>query len=132
MSRIERSSAVVAGLVAATALVVLPTFVAAKSVEGRYVAFGPGNWSCADVVAVADGNHPGSRGRLDGFIAGYLTAGNVILRNTYDIQAGQPASAARTAVLAFCAENPGIKLANALAAYTQRQYPDRRSVPGQP
>ncbi|WP_322521249.1 hypothetical protein SR882_10885 [Guyparkeria halophila] len=110
-------------------LVAMPTLVAAKSVEGRFVAFGPGNWSCADAVAVAEGNHPGSQGRLDGFIAGYLTASNVILRNTYDIQAGEPASAARAAVLDFCAENPDVNLANALAVHTQRQYPDRRSVP---
>ena len=113
------------------ALVAMPTLVAAKSVEGRFVAFGPGNWSCAEAVAVAEGNHPGSQGRLDGFIAGYLTASNVILRNTYDIQAGKTASAAKTAVLAFCAEHPGVNLANALAAHTQRQYPDRRSVPPQ-
>ncbi len=132
MVRIVRSSALVATLVAATAFLTLPTVVGAKSVEGRFVAFGPGNWSCADVVAVAEGNHPGSQGRLDGFIAGYLTASNVMLRNTYDIQAGKTASAAKTAVLAFCGENPGIKLANALAVHTQRQYPDRRSVPRQP
>ena len=104
---------------------------AAKSVEGRYVAFGAGNWSCEAAVAVAEGNHPGSQGKLDGFIAGYLTATNVILRNTYDIQAGQPASAAKRQVLAFCRDNPSVKLANALAAHTQRQYADRHSVPKQ-
>lgn len=104
---------------------------AAKSVEGRYVAFGPGNWNCEDVVAVAEGNHPGSQGRLDGFIAGYLSATNVILSNTYDIQAGKPASAARSRVLAFCRDNPSMKLANALAVHTQRQYADRQSVPSQ-
>ena len=103
----------------------------AKSVEGRFVAFGPGNWSCEDAVAVAAGNHPGSQGRLDGFIAGYLTATNVILRNTYDIQAGQPASAAKRQLLAFCRDNPSVKLANALAVHTQRQYPERQSVPKQ-
>lgn len=101
----------------------------AKSVAGRYVAFGPGNWSCADAVAVAEGNNPRSQGRLDGFVAGYLSATNVILRNTYDIQGGQPASAAKARVLAFCRDNPSVKLANALAVHTQRQYPDRQSVP---
>lgn len=103
--------------------------VAAKSVEGRYVAFGPGNWSCEDAVAVAAGNHPGSQGRLDGFIAGYLTATNVILRNTYDIQAGTSDATAKRQVLAFCRDNPSVKLSNALAVHTQRQYPDRQSVP---
>lgn len=132
MSRIDRFSALLPAFIAAIALVAMPTLVAAKSVEGRFVAFGAGNWSCADAMAVAEGNHPGSQGRLDGFIAGYLTASNVILRNTYDIQAGSPASAAKTAVLAFCAENPDVTLANALAVHTQRQYPDRRSVPRQP
>ncbi|WP_410474282.1 hypothetical protein [Guyparkeria sp. TX1] len=116
-------------LVAAVALALMPSPAIAKSVEGRFVAFGPGNWSCADAVAVAEGNHPGSQGQLDGFIAGYLTASNVILRNTYDIQAGKPASTAKMAVLTFCAENPEVDLANALAVHTQRQYPDRRSVP---
>ena len=101
----------------------------AKSVEGRFVAFGPGNWQCEDAVAVAEGNHPGSQGRLAGFIAGYLTATNVIMRNTYDIQAGQPASAARREVLAFCRDNPSVRLANALAVHTQRQYANRHSVP---
>lgn len=101
----------------------------AKSVEGRFVAFGPGNWSCADAVAVAEGTHPGSQGKLDGFIAGYLTATNVILKNTYDIQAGKPAAAARAAVLDFCAAHPDVELANALAVHTQRRYPDRHSVP---
>ena len=131
MSRFARSSAQLAAFAVVTALVAMPTLVAAKSVEGRFVAFGPGNWSCEDAVAVAEGSHPGSQGRLDGFIAGYLTASNVILRNTYDIQAGQPASAAKQAVLSFCADNPSINLANALAVHTQRQYPDRRSVPPQ-
>jgi len=101
----------------------------AKSVEGRFVAFGPGNWQCEDAVAVAEGDHPGSQGRLAGFIAGYLTATNVITRNTYDIQAGQPASAARREVLAFCRDNPSVRLANALAVHTQRQYANRHSVP---
>ncbi|MCL7744739.1 hypothetical protein LV476_07245 [Guyparkeria hydrothermalis] len=105
--------------------------VAAKSVEGRYVAFGPGNWNCEDAVAVAEGNHPGSQGRLNGFIAGYLSAANVILSNTYDIQAGKPASVAKRRVLAFCRDNPSVKLANALAVHTQRQYADRQSVPSQ-
>ncbi|MFW6021210.1 MAG: hypothetical protein ACOCPR_03890 [Guyparkeria sp.] len=118
-----------AAVIAAAALVAMPALVAAKSVEGRFVAFGPGNWSCEDAVAVADGNHPGSQGKLDGFIAGYLTASNVILENTYDIQAGEPVSAARKAVLEFCAENPTVNLANALAVHTQRRYPDRHSVP---
>ncbi|TKA89006.1 hypothetical protein FAZ79_07480 [Guyparkeria sp. SB14A] len=115
--------------VAAVAVALMPSPATAKSVEGRFVAFGPGNWSCADAVAVAEGNHPGSQGKLDGFIAGYLTASNVILKNTYDIQAGESASSARTAVLEFCAEHPGVNLANALAVHTQRQYPDRHSVP---
>lgn len=101
----------------------------AKSVEGCYLAFGPGNWACEDAVAVAEGNHPGSQGRLDGFIAGYLSATNVILKNTYDIQGGQPQSAAKARVLEFCRDNPRMVLANALAVYTQRQYPDRHSVP---
>ncbi len=101
----------------------------AKSVEGRYLAFGAGNWSCENAVAVAEGNHPASQGRLDGFIAGYLSATNVILKNTYDIQGGQPLSAAKTQVLAFCRDNPSVVLANALAVHTQRQYPDRHSVP---
>lgn len=101
----------------------------AKSVEGRYLAFGPGNWACEDAVAVAEGNHPGSQGRLEGFIAGYLSASNVILKNTYDIQGGQPLSAAKARVLAFCRDNPRMVLANALAVHTQRQYPDRQSVP---
>ncbi|KTG17134.1 MULTISPECIES: hypothetical protein [unclassified Guyparkeria] len=105
--------------------------VAAKSVEGRFVAFGPGNWSCEDAVAVAQGNHPGSQGRLDGFIAGYLTATNVILRNTYDIQAGKSDAAGKRQVLAFCRDNPSVRLSNALAVHTQRQYPDRHSVPKQ-
>ncbi|MFP4462788.1 MAG: hypothetical protein ACLFO0_02925 [Guyparkeria sp.] len=118
-----------AAVIAAAALVAMPALVAAKSVEGRFVAFGPGNWSCEDAVAVADGNHPGSQGKLDGFIAGYLTASNVILENTYDIQSGEPVSAARKAVLEFCAENPRVNLANALAVHTQRRYPDRHSVP---
>ncbi|MFO7808843.1 hypothetical protein [Guyparkeria sp.] len=131
MPCIKRFSPLVPAFLAAMALVTMPTLVAAKSVEGRFVAFGPGNWSCADAVAVAEGNHPGSQGRLDGFIAGYLTASNVILKNTYDIQGGEPASAAKTAVLAFCTESPDVDLANALAVHTQRQYPDRRSVPGQ-
>lgn len=102
----------------------------AKSVAGRYVAFGPGNWTCEDAIAVAQGNHPGSRGRLDGFIDGYLSATNVILRNTYDIEGGQPGSVARSRVLAFCRDHPSVKLANALAVHTQRQYPNRHSVPG--
>lgn len=102
---------------------------AAKSVEGRYVAFGPGNWSCEQAVAVAGGDHPGSQGRLDGFIAGYLTATNVILHNTYDIQAGRSRAEAKREVLAFCRDHPGMKLSNALAALTQRQYPNRQSVP---
>ncbi|RRQ20324.1 hypothetical protein D5687_10005 [Guyparkeria sp. SCN-R1] len=129
MPRIDRPSALCNAFIVAMALVTVPTLVAAKSVEGRFVAFGPGNWSCADAVAVVEGNHPGSQGRLDGFIAGYLTASNVILRNTYDIQGGEPASAARAALLEFCAENPDVNLANALAVHTQRQYPDRHSVP---
>ena len=102
----------------------------AKSVEGRFVAFGPGNWSCEDAVAVEAGDHPGSQGRLDGFIAGYLTATNVILRNTYDIQAGTSDATAKRQVLAFCRDNPSVRLSNALAVHTQRQYPDRQSVPG--
>ena len=122
---------VVAPLLVSLLLLGANGIVAAKSVEGRFVAFGPGNWSCEDAVAVAAGNHPGSQGRLDGFIAGYLTATNVILRNTYDIQAGQPASAAKRQLLAFCRDNPSVKLANALAVHTQRQYPERQSVPKQ-
>ncbi len=101
----------------------------AKSVEGRYLAFGPGNWTCEDAVAVAQGNHPGSQGRLDGFIAGYLSATNVILKNTYDIQGGQPLSAAKARVMGFCRDNPSMVLANALAVHSQRQYADRHSVP---
>ncbi|MGM0691714.1 MAG: hypothetical protein ACQES3_09310 [Pseudomonadota bacterium] len=131
LDQFDRFPALIAAFIAAMAIVAMPTLVVAKSVEGRFVAFGPGNWSCADTVAVAEGNHPGSQGRLDGFIAGYLTASNVILKNTYDIQAGSPASAAKSSVLAFCIENPDVDLANAMAVHTQRQYPDRRSVPGQ-
>lgn len=112
-------------------LVCLAGNASAKSVAGRFVAFGAGNWTCQEAVAVAEGNHPGSQGRLAGFIAGYLTATNVILRNTYDIQAGEPASAAKRRVLAFCRDNPSVRLANALAVHTQRQYPDRQSVPKQ-
>ncbi len=119
----------VLALVVAAGLGGMPALAAAKSVEGRFVAFGPGNWSCEDAVAVAEGDHPGSQGELDGFIAGYLTASNVILKNTYDIQAGESASAARDVVLEFCAENPTVNLANALAVHTQRRYPDRHSVP---
>jgi len=111
-------------------LTALAGVAAAKSVAGRYVAFGPGNWSCAEAVAVAEGNNPHSQGQLDGFVAGYLSATNVILRNTYDIQAGKPLPAAKRSVLAFCRDHPSVKLANALAVHTQRQYPDRRSVPG--
>ena len=122
---------VVAPLLLSLLLVGVNGTAVAKSVGGRFVAFGPGNWTCQDAVAVAEGNHPGSQGRLEGFIAGYLTATNVILRNTYDIQAGQPTSAAKRQVLAFCRDNPSVKLANALAVHTQRQYPDRQSVPKQ-
>ncbi|QGT79268.1 hypothetical protein GM160_10420 [Guyparkeria halophila] len=128
-TRVGVHCVLITALVAAVALALMPSPATAKSVEGRFVAFGPGNWSCADAVAVAKGNHPGSQGKLDGFIAGYLTASNVILKNTYDIQAGESASAARTAVLEFCTEHPGGNLANALAVHTQRQYPDRQSVP---
>ena len=122
---------VVAPLLLSVLLVGVNGTAVAKSVGGRFVAFGPGNWTCQDAVAVAEGNHPGSQGQLDGFIAGYLTATNVILRNTYDIQAGQATSAAKRQVLAFCRDNPSVKLANALAVHTQRQYPDRQSVPKQ-
>ena len=122
---------VAASLLAPPLLLMANGIVAAKSVEGRFVAFGPGNWSCQDAVAVAEGSHPGSQGRLAGFIAGYLTATNVILRNTYDIQAGTPASAAQREVLAFCRDNPSVGLANALAVHTQQQYPNRHSVPKQ-
>lgn len=131
-ARIFPAAIVSIAAAAIAAMAAMPTVAAAKSVEGRFVAFGPGNWSCADAVAVAEGNHPGSQGRLDGFIAGYLTASNVILKNTYDIQAGASSSDARAKVLAFCAENPKVNLANALAVHTQRQYPDRRSVPPRP
>ena len=122
---------VVAPLLLSILLVGVNGTAVAKSVQGRFVAFGPGNWTCQDAVAVAGGNHPGSQGRLEGFIAGYLSATNVILRNTYDIQAGNTASAAKRQVLAFCRDNPSVKLVNALAVHTQRQYPDRQSVPKQ-
>jgi len=110
-------------------LFVLTSTAQAKSVGGRYLAHGAGGWSCADALAVYNGNNPRSQAELDGFLAGYFTAVNIIINNTYDILAGERHTEAKSKVMEICRANPEDTLGNATAAFTSDVYHRRHSLP---
>lgn len=101
----------------------------AKSVGGRYLAHGAGGWSCADAIAVHEGDNPRNQAELDGFVAGYFTAINIVINNTYDILAGEHHTQAKQGVIEICREDPDDTLGNAAATFTSNAYHTRHSVP---
>jgi len=101
----------------------------AKSVDQRYVAYGVGAWSCGQYnAAQRKGDHT-SLAAVDHFVEGYLSAFNVIVRNTYDIMGGDGIDTARGWLRSYCRDHEQQSLANAMAVFTALRYPDRNSVP---
>lgn len=129
MQPVKSSLPALIGVLLLVGLFAFTSTLQAKSVGGRYLAHGAGGWSCADALAVHQGDNPQSQAELDGFLAGYFTAVNIIINNTYDILAGERHTEAKIQVMQICRANPNDTLGNAAATFTSDAYHRRHSVP---
>ena len=104
------------GLASAFALA-LTAPASAASADGYHTVYGIGTKTCAAVQDWIQKNEISSYGYLDAYVAGYLTATNVMASGVDDIGGGlQPRQLMRK-VLDYCDQNPGVTFQQAIADF---------------
>lgn len=91
---------------------------------GQFAIEGPGGFSCARILEVAEEGSP-ELGVILAWSLGYLTATNRQLPDTYDLTPWQRPDYVLSQVLGFCRDNPEVSYEAGLQALVDYLRPDR-------
>ncbi len=101
--------------------------VIAKDIDGQYAVFSVGGNPCRDYLAARKvGDEPEQRWLH--WIAGYLSAFNQIVPNTYNILGDREFGAFLGELDGYCGAHQDALLVSALSALAERMYGDRRNL----
>ena len=113
--------AVFAGILGATAMA------SARDVDDQYAVFGVGGENCATYLVARD--QAGSAERwYQHWLNGYLTAVNNAGASTFNILGDKSMVDILDWLEGYCAANPNVNFANAVADMVAILYPDRQNI----
>ena len=99
----------------------------ARDLDGRYAAFGIGGENCATYLVARDRAGTAERW-YHHWLSGYLTAVNNAGASTYNILGARTMADILDWLEGYCAANPGVNFANAVADMVAMLYPDRQNL----
>lgn len=99
----------------------------ARDMDGQYAAFGVGGENCAAYLVARD-----QTGRVERWyhhwLKGYLTAVNNAGASTYNIAGDKSLTDLLDWLEGYCAANPNVNFANAVADMVTLLYEDRQNI----
>ena len=99
----------------------------AKDMDGEFAVFGPGGDSCQQFLTAQKlGGH--SAYAYQEWALGYLSAFNLIVKNTYNIMGTRSMDEGLDWLQDHCRYQPSTLFVNAIAALTTRLYPERMNM----
>ncbi len=99
----------------------------AKDIDQAYKVYGAGSFTCKQYLH-ARRKDPVAEIKFRHWLAGYLTAFNLIVVNTYDIMGTYDFNKALKWLDRHCRSNRKANMANAVAELTTILYPDRINI----
>ncbi len=96
----------------------------AEDTEGRFAAKGAGAASCTEFASAFEARDETAKDMLL-WVAGYLTAANRFLPETYDIVSWQTDGLIATSLASWCERNPQARLYDAVGAMVEELSGDR-------
>jgi len=108
-------------------LLILSNITYAKDIDQAFKTYGAGSFTCKEYLN-ARRTDPVAEIKFRHWLAGYFTAFNIIVPNTYDIMGAYSFNKSLAWLDQFCVTNENENTSNAVATLTTVLYPNRVNI----